>query len=113
MPVLRLVPVVLALALLAAHFYRAAAWAPFGVTVALLPLFFVRAPWAARVLQAALVIGAIEWLRTLAGLVSLRQSMGQPYLRLALILGGVALATGAAALAFRSARVRAWFAARP
>jgi len=106
---LRLLPVVLVLAILAAHFYRAAQWAGFGVTVALLPLLLVRAPWAARVLQAALVLGALEWLRTAAALVAVRQSMGQPYTRLALILGAVALATALCALLFQWRPVRERF----
>ncbi len=113
---LRLTPVVLVLGILAAHFYRNAAWIPFGVTIALLPLLFIRAPWAARVLQAALLAGAVEWIRTAAALVAIRQSMGQPYTRLALILGAVALATGLAALLFQWKPVRERFgigAARP
>lgn len=109
---LRLLPVAIALAVLAAHFYRAWAWVPFGITIGLLPLLFVRAPWAARVLQAALVVGALEWLRTAAALVALRQSMGLPYTRLAIILGAVAIATGLAALIFRLRKVRARFGIR-
>lgn len=106
---LRLLPVVLVLAILAAHFYRAMEWIGFGVTVALLPLLFVRAPWAARVLQAALALGALEWLRTAAALIAVRQSMGQPYTRLALILGTVALATALCALLFQWRPVRERF----
>lgn len=106
MNALRLLPVAVALAVLAAHFYRAQAWVPFGITVGLLPLLFVRAPWAARVLQAALAIGALEWLRTAAALVALRQSMGLPYTRLAIILGAVAVATALAAFIFQSRPVR-------
>jgi ABC-type methionine transport system permease subunit len=106
---LRLLPVVLVLAILAAHFYRAAEWIAFGVTIALLPLLLVRAPWAARALQAALVLGALEWLRTAAALVAVRQSMGQPYTRLALILGAVALATALCALLFQWRPVRERF----
>jgi len=106
---LRLLPVVLALAVLAAHFYRGQLWVPFGVTVALLPFLFIRAPWAARVLQAALVIGALEWIRTAAALIALRLSMGMPWMRLAIILGVVALATGLCALVFRSRAVKLRF----
>jgi hypothetical protein len=106
---LRLFPVLLALGVLAAHFYRAAAWVPFGVTIALLPILFVRAPWAARVLQAALLLGALEWLRTAAALIAIRQSLDQPWTRLAIILGGVALATGLCALIFQSRAVKARF----
>lgn len=97
------------LGILAAHFYRAQAWIPFGATIALLPLLFIRAPWAARVLQAALVAGALEWVRTAAALVALRQSTGQPYTRLVLILATVALATGLCALLFQWAPLRARF----
>ncbi len=106
---LRLMPVFIALAILAAHFYRAHAWVPFGIAIALLPLLFARAPWAARVLQAALAIGALEWLRTAAALVALRQSMGLPYTRLAIILGFVAVGTGLAAFIFQARPVRARF----
>lgn len=106
---LRLFPVFLCLALLTTHFYRAQAWIPFALTIALLPLLFLRAPWAARILQAALAIGSLEWLRAAAVLVALRQSMGLPYTRLAIILGAVALATGLAALIFQSKSIRARF----
>jgi hypothetical protein len=106
---LRLLPVAIVLGILAAHFYRAWAWVPFGIAVALLPLLFIRAPWAARVLQAALLAGALEWLRTAATLVAMRQSAGQPYTRLAIILGAVALATAACALIFQWRPVRERF----
>ena len=105
----RLLPVALVLAILAAHFYRGAAWIPFGVTIALFPVLFIRAPWAARVLQAALAIGALEWIRAAAALIAIRQSMGQPYTRLAIILGGVALATALCALIFQWRPVRERF----
>jgi len=39
--------------------------------------------------------------------------MGLPYTRLALILGGVALATAACLLVFRSRRVRRFFGTAP
>jgi len=106
---LRLAPVALAAALLAAHFYRAGALVPLFATLVAGAMLFVRRPWAARGLQAGLVLGALEWLRTLALLVQARQATGQPYLRLALILGAVALATALAALVFRSRAVRARF----
>jgi hypothetical protein len=61
------------------------------------------------VLQVALLAGAVEWLRTAAALIAIRQSLGQSYTRLALILGGVALATGLCALLFRWRPVRERF----
>lgn len=58
---------------------------------------------------AFVVLAALEWLRTAAALISLRLSLGQPYLRLALILGAVALLTAACLLLFRTERVRRYF----
>lgn len=109
MNALRLLPVPIALALLAAHFFRGEEWVAFAIALALVPLVLVRAPWAARTLQAALAAGAVEWLRTAAALVAIRQSMGQPYARLVLILGAVALLTAACILVFRWRPVRERF----
>jgi hypothetical protein len=106
---LRLAPVVVVALVLAAHFYRAGELAAFAVTLGTLALLAVRRPWAARAFQGGLALGALEWLRTLALLVQARQATGQPYLRLALILAAVALATALAALVFRSRTVRAHF----
>jgi hypothetical protein len=101
-------PPALALVLLAAHFFRSgnpAMW----IVLALLVLFGVRRRWAARVLQVSLLIGAVEWLRTAAALIAARSEIGQPYLRLGLILGAVALFTALCSLTFQAARMRAWF----
>jgi asparagine N-glycosylation enzyme membrane subunit Stt3 len=103
----RLLLPMLACLLLAAHFYRAG-WLPLAVVSVLLPLLLaVPRAWAARAMQLALAIGAIEWLRTLAEFTAVRISMGQPYGRLVAILLAVALFTAASALVFRSARLRA------
>jgi hypothetical protein len=100
-------PTLVALAALAAHFWRAGNFALAAAAIAIAALVAVRRPWAARVLQAALALGALEWLRTLAALVADRQSMGLPYLRLALILGAIAAVTALAALAFELRPLRA------
>ena len=60
-----------------------------------------------RVFEAALVLGALEWLRTLYLLAAMRIAWDQPWGRLAAILGGVALFTAASALVFRSAALKA------
>lgn len=106
---LTLLPVALALLVLGAHFLHAGAQAGVAVAVVLVALLFLRRPAAARVVQLALVLGALEWVRTLAALVAERQSAGAPYVRLAIILGGVAAATALCLLAFRAARVRRHF----
>ena len=103
----RLLLPLLACLLLAAHFYRAG-WLPLAAASALLPLLLaVPRAWAARAMQVALLIGAVEWLRTLAEFTAVRISMGQPYGRLVAILLAVALFTAASALVFRNARLAA------
>lgn len=104
-PGLLLLPA-LALLVLAAHFLRAGQPAGVVVCVAGIGLLFVRRWWAARTIQALLLLGAIEWLRTLAVLSAARRAAGEPWLRMAAILSAVALATAAALLVFRVARMR-------
>jgi hypothetical protein len=112
MLLVRLTPVLLAALLLAAHFYRAGALGFAAVAVASLALLRVRRPWAARAMQAGLAVGAAEWLRTLASFAALRMSLGQPYARMALILGTVALVTLLASLAFETRAMRARYGLR-
>lgn len=109
---LRLLPAVLALLVLAAHFLRAGHVALVAAALAVVGLHFARHPWAARTIQAALVLGAVEWLRTLQLLALERRAAGAPYLRMTLILAGVALATVLSLLAFRSRTVKEHFRVR-
>jgi hypothetical protein len=95
--------------LLAAHFVRAGL--PAGTVAAgiLVALLFVRRPWAARAAQAALLLGAAEWVRTLVGLVAARRESDAPWARLGVILAAVAAGTAASALVFRSGRLSRWY----
>ncbi len=101
----------LAYALLAAHFYRAGNGPLAVLSVALLALLALRRPWVPKLMQLALLAAAAEWLWTAALLAQQRLALGQPWLRMALILGAVALLTLAAAAVFRHAGVRARYAA--
>lgn len=107
---LRLIPVILSAILLAAHFSRAGLPALSLVALGLPLLLLVRRPWAARAIQLALVLGGLEWLRAAWGYVRQRMALGEPWTRLLVILGVVALFTWASALVFRSSRLRPiWF----
>ena len=88
---------VLSLLLLAAHFYRGGSYALVVAAIALTGLAFVQRPWAGRVLGLVLAGGTFEWLRAAWNLATLRASTGQPYARLAIILGSVAVVTLASA----------------
>ncbi len=100
----------LALSLLGAHFYRASAWPLVLACSALVVLLAWPRLWVARLVQMALVLGAAEWLWTALLLVQQRLALGQPWLRMAFVLGAVAVFTAASALVFRSAALRARFA---
>ena len=107
---LRVLPVFLSFLLLAAHFSRAGS--PILVILALgAPfLLLVRAPWAARAVQVALVLGALEWVWTTLAIAGRRAEAGEPWLRMAIILGAVTLFTLYSARLLRSPAVRhVWF----
>ena len=97
---LRLLPVILSAIILAAHFYRAG-----SLEIAIFSLFlpfllFYKRSWVARIMQISLLLGALEWLRTLLVLVTERNAMGLPWVRTAAIIGGIALFTGGSAFLF-------------
>jgi len=101
MIVLHAVPVTLSFLVLAAHFLRAE-WMILCVVSVILPtLLLVPRPWSARVMQLALILGAMEWMRTLGQLAEIRTQLGQPWTRMAIILGAVALFTALSALVFQ------------
>lgn len=96
------VPVVLSLLVLAAHFMRYGNTPGVVISLALVGLLFLRKAWVARLVQAALVLGALEWVLTLYRLVQMRAAMGEPAARMALILGAVILVTAGSALLFQA-----------
>lgn len=97
----------LALLVLGAHFYRAQAW--FGVAgsaVLLVLMLAVERAWVARLLQAVLLLGTLEWTWTAWMLLQQRAALGQPWKRMAAILAAVALLTAASALVFERPALR-------
>jgi hypothetical protein len=110
MNVLRLSPVILSLLLLAAHFYRAGQLMLTVLCLGLPLLLLLRKPWIPRMFQLMLALGALEWLRALYGFAAMRIAFGEPWTRLALILGAVALFTGLSGLVFRNRSLRDYYA---
>lgn len=101
MDFVRLLPVLLSSLLLAAHFFRSG-----HLFLALLSLIFPALLWiqkrrAVRAVQGFLIIGSIEWLRTLLFFVNIRITVGEPWIRLVLIIGTVAALTFASIFVFR------------
>ena len=95
------IPIVLSLVMLAAHFVRDGNSIGIAAALVLIALLFVRQPWVARLIQVALVVGALEWVRTLYELAQVRAVMGEPYARMIAILGIVAVVTLGSALLFQ------------
>ena len=79
------------------------------LSLALMGLLAVPRLWEARLLQVALLLGAVEWVRTLLGLAQFREQYGLPATRMVIILAAVAALTAASALVFRTRRARARF----
>ena len=97
---IRLVPVFLSAVLIAAHFLRGGSWLLVWASLAF-PLFLIFPErWAARVVQLCLILASLVWVFTLPTLVQQRIIMGEPWLRLVIIIGTVALFTGLSAGVF-------------
>jgi len=104
---LRLLPAILSLLLLGAHFSRHNLSLLIVIPLVLLGLLFLCEPWVARLVQWVLVLASLEWLRTAVVLALQRQDQGMPWARSAVILGAVCAFSLASALVFRSAGLRA------
>ena len=102
MQALLYVPIVLSLAVLGAHFLRSGTDIGVAASLLLIGLLFIRQAWVARLVQVALVLGAVEWLRTLYMLAQWRGTLGEPVVRMSVILGFVAAVTFCSALLFQS-----------
>lgn len=103
---LLLTPTVLSLVVLAAHFSRHDVPILPWVCLALPLLLFVRRRWVARLLQGALAVGALEWVRTTVALTARRMDAGEPWVRMAVILVVVTLVTAGSAALFETGRLR-------
>lgn len=98
----RLLPVLMSFLLMAAHFSRADNAVLVTVSLLFPLILLLRRPWVARLTQVVLVIAGIEWVRTLLAIAQRRQAAGEPWVRMAVILGVVAAFTVCSALVFRN-----------
>jgi len=95
-----LLPVLFSFLLLAAHFLHAGSMPLVALSLVVPLLLFIRRGWVVRVIQIALILGALEWLRTIARLIDLYEQAGRPWTRMSIILGSVLLFTVASAASF-------------
>jgi len=101
-----LLPVIISFLLLAAHFYRAGHLVLVVLSIVMVFLLALRQSWVLRAAQVALLLGGLEWLRTVYVIVQLRFDHELPWTRLAIILGSVALFTAISALVFQGRSLR-------
>lgn len=106
---LRLLPVLISLLLLAAHFFRAGETVIVVIVLSLPLLLLLRKYWVPLVIQLTLLLGAFEWLRTLFSVAQMRIEFGEPWIRMAIILGAVSLFSALSCLVFRNGALRKRF----
>ncbi len=106
MNLVRLTPVFLSVLLLGAHWFRAGQSVLVLLALIVPLVLFVRRPWAVRIVQIELIVGAIEWIRTTVILAMARESLGQPWSRLVVILGSVTLLTLLSVFVFEADSLR-------
>lgn len=106
MTFLLLVPTILAMVTLAAHYARYGFLSLAFVLVASLALLFFPKRWVARTMQVILVLAAIEWVTVLYDVASERAMDGRDSRKSGIILGGTAAFTLAAALLYQTPRLK-------
>ncbi len=98
--IIRFLPVVISAILIAAHFLRDGNLPLVAISL-VIPLFlFFRRPVSVWIVKIGLWLATSEWLLTVYLLVSFRMRVDLPWIRMALILGGVAAFTLASTLVF-------------
>ena len=97
-------PVVLSALLLVAHFKKAGL-IPLVILSLLIPLsLFIRKNMVAKIVQIMLILGAIEWIRTTIVIINKRLANGEDWIRVAIILGTVAIFTFCSGMLFSWSR---------
>jgi hypothetical protein len=101
--------VVLSTLLLGAHVLRTGQLLVVLLVLAVIPLLAVQRPWTGHVISIVLWIGTLEWLRTVVMRVQERSALGQPFGRMVIILGSVAIVTAIAAVLTQRGPLGRWF----
>jgi len=109
----RLLPVILSFLLMSAHFFRVGQIYLAGACIVILILLLPKKTWVPRLFQVLLIAASLEWLRTLYMFVQVRIAFDEPWTRLAIILGTVALLTALSGLVFTGKALRARYQSEP
>ena len=105
----RLLPVIFATILFAAHIMRFTSLYPALAVLALLATLFIRKNWIPYMWQILTGLAIIEWLRTTIMFVQMRLDVGLPYLRLLVIMGVVILFNVYVLISLRNKKLQAFY----
>lgn len=108
---LKLIPVYLSVLLLGAHYLRDGDYAMIIFWLVSPLILFHKRKWTLRAFQLLLMIGAGIWLKTIVDIAGIRLTAGQPWLRMVIILGLVALFTICSTLLLNLNSIRSTLAA--
>ena len=100
--IMKILPIILCSLLMAAHLGRANMFVLQYISLISPFLLFWKNKISARAVQVFLIIYGFEWIRTIFYYARIRTANGESWLRLAIILGAVALLNFATVLVFHS-----------
>jgi hypothetical protein len=102
----RVIPLILASLMLSAHFFRH--WNYLLMIVSLLApcLLFIKRRWSLIALRVFTILGGGVWIVAIVDIAKIRITMGEPWGKMAVILGVVALFTIFAGLLLNSSKVK-------
>jgi len=89
----RIIPFILSVIVLAAHFLRFANFPMMIFTLAIPFLLFIKKRWALLTVQALTIAGGLFWVKVAIDNLWLRLAVGEPWLRMVVILLAVSLFT--------------------
>lgn len=95
---MRYIPIILSCLILIAHHSRGGEPGLMGLWLTVPFALLLNRRWADRAVQLMLLAGAFEWVLTIQRIVEIRQMVGLPYARMAIILGSVTLFTALSGL---------------
>jgi hypothetical protein len=107
--ILRLLPIVLADLLFAAHVLRFHGLWPAVIVFLINFTLLIRKPWIPIMWQLLTGLAIIEWMRITIYFVNFRMAMDMPYVRLLIIMGLVILYNVFIIFRLRSYRIQKWY----
>ncbi|MEA2096861.1 MAG: hypothetical protein U9P73_09255 [Candidatus Cloacimonadota bacterium] len=99
---MKILPIILCSLIMAAHLGRANMFILQYISLLIPFLLFWKSKMAARIMQSILIIYSLEWIRMIIYYARIRIEQDEDWLRLAIILGTVAILTAATVLVFRT-----------